>query len=275
MSSAAETAGKFRSSDGCELAYTLRRPRHDGAPRVALIHSLGFDQSMWRDVISHLADQAETLTYDCRGHGKSARGGSVYTIERFADDLAELLEEVDWPHAAIAGCSMGGCVAQAFAARHAEKMSALALIDTTAYYGDRAPAQWRERAENARAKGLAAMAEFQLSRWFSDRFRRENPEWMHIAASVLAGNDAEGYAAACLMLGGIDFRPLLARIAVPTAIIAGQDDYATPVAMSLQLHEAIRDSTLTLIPEARHLTPIERPDVVAGQIGRLFERARA
>src|SRR6185295_10774305 len=98
-------------------------------------------------VASQLQSQAHLITYDCRGHGKSACGSDVFTIDQFADDQAQLLDEVKWQKATVVGCSMGGCVAQAFAARHPNRLNALALIDTTAFYGAEAPAQWRERAE--------------------------------------------------------------------------------------------------------------------------------
>jgi 3-oxoadipate enol-lactonase len=229
---------------------------------------------MWQGVVSQLRDETEMLAYDCRGHGQSGRGGGAFTIDQFADDLAQLLDAVKWPDAAVVGCSMGGSIAQGFAGRHAVRTSSLALIDTTSWYGTEAPRQWRERAETARAKGLAGMVEFQLTRWFSDRFRSEHPEVMRAAAEVLTANDVEGYAAACLMLGDSDLRPVLPGIRVPTAVIVGEDDYATPVAMSRQLHEAIPGSTLTLIPGARHLTPIEHPDKIASELRELIERVR-
>jgi len=57
-----------------------------------------------------------------------------------------------------------------------------------------------------------------------------------------------------------------------TAVIVGEEDYATPVAMAQQLHEAICGSTLTIIPGGRHLTPIECPEQIAPQILALLQR---
>jgi 3-oxoadipate enol-lactonase len=145
-------------------------------------------------------------------------------------------------------------------------------MDTTAWYGSEAPPQWRERAATAREKGLGGMVEFQLTRWFSDRFREQHPEVMRAAADALMTADVEGYAAACLMLGDMDLRSFLPQIRVPTAVIVGEEDYATPVAMSRQLHEAIRGSTLTILPGARHLTPIENPGRIASELRSLLQR---
>ena len=68
------TDGKFTTSDGCDIAYTLRYHANLYAPWVALIHSLALDRSIWNGVISELSLYAAILAYDCRGHGQSSAG---------------------------------------------------------------------------------------------------------------------------------------------------------------------------------------------------------
>src|SRR5687767_12702267 len=106
----------FTLTDGTTIAFTRHPAPRSGAPRLVLIHSLALDRSVWDGVVERLRDEVEILTYDCRGHGRSNRNPGAYTAESFARDLAALLDHVGWPGAAIAGCSMGGCVALAFAA---------------------------------------------------------------------------------------------------------------------------------------------------------------
>jgi len=65
----------------------------------------------------------------------------------------------------------------------------------------------------------------------------------------------------------------LPHLAVPVAVIVGEQDYATPLAAAQYLHEAIAGSTLTVLPKARHLTPMECPDLIAAQLLALTERA--
>jgi 3-oxoadipate enol-lactonase len=255
--------GAFNTADGCSIAYTLHAARDPGAPRIALIHSLALDRGVWNGVVSRLAGDAHVLAYDCRGHGRSSRPAISFTPELFARDLAELLDHVGWPSALVAGCSMGGCVAQAFGGLYPSRASALGLIDTTAWYGADAPAQWRERAENARSKGLAGLVQFQVTRWFGDAFRAEHPELVDATAAVFLANDLDCYAATCVMLGEADLRPYLPSLRMPVQVIVGEEDYATPVAHARQLHEVIPGSTLTILPGARHLTPIECPDRIA------------
>ncbi len=147
----------FETSDGSAIAFTRHRAPGAGAPRLALIHSLALDRSVWDGVVNRLSEEAELLTYDCRGHGRSERRATAFTAELFARDLAELLDHVGWPSAAIGGCSMGGCVAMALAGLYPARVRGLGLIDTTAWYGEQGAAQWRARAADARAKGLPAL----------------------------------------------------------------------------------------------------------------------
>jgi 3-oxoadipate enol-lactonase len=262
----------FTTSDNCAIAYTLRPAPNPRAPRLALIHSLALDGSIWNGVATKLAGQAEILTYDCRGHGQSDRTSGPFTTDLFASDLAELFDHLNWPDAVVAGCSMGGCVAQAFAGLNPSRANALGLIDTTAWYGADAPKNWRERAAVARSKGLAGMVGFQVTRWFSDQFGITHPEFVKEMTRVFLANDVDSYAATCIMLGDADLRPYLPALRMPVAVIVGEEDYATPIAMARQLHEAIRGSTLTILPGGRHLTPVECPDQIAAQLLTLLGR---
>ncbi len=163
--------GTFQASDGSVIEYSQHAAPDPDAPRVALIHSLALDRSFWNGVVAELKAHARLLTYDCRGHGHSGREAENFNVGLFARDLAELLDHTGWPDATVAGCSMGGCVAQAFAALYPERAKSICLIDTTAWYGADAPRQWRERAATARTKGMGALVEFQTTRWFGDAFR--------------------------------------------------------------------------------------------------------
>jgi len=266
----------FKTSDDCPIAYTIHSARtalSENVPRMVLVHSLALDASIWDGVIARLAGRVEILTYDCRGHGRSGREAMPFTTDLFARDLMELLDHVGWRSALIAGCSMGGCVAQAFAGQYPSRVTALALIDTTAWYGEDAPKTWRERGSAGQSKGLAALVNFQITRWFGDAFRAAHPELVNAATRVFLANDLDCYAASCIMLGDADLRPFLPGLRMPVAIMVGEEDYATPVASARQLHEALPGSALAVLPKARHLTPVECPDQIASYLLALTQRA--
>jgi 3-oxoadipate enol-lactonase len=266
--------GHIKASDGCDLGYTLHGAPRPDAPRVALVHSLALDRTIWDGVVAALADDAEVLAFDCRGHGSSGRPHMTYTPELFARDLAELMDHLHWPDAVVAGCSMGGMVVQAFAAKYPQRTKGVALIDTTAWYGADAPKTWRERAATARAKGMGALIAFQETRWFGDAFRAEQPSVVQALKDVFLASDVGCYEKTCEMLGDSDMRPLLASIKAPAAVAVGDEDYATPVNMAEALHKALPGSTLTVIAGGRHITPAERPREITDCIRGLLAACR-
>ena len=258
------------------IAYTLHSTEASSGsrsrPRIALIHSLALDRSFWDGVVPLLTPHADVLTYDCRGHGKSAKDRMTYTAELFASDLASLLDHVNWPRALIAGCSMGGCIAQAFAGVYPDRAEALAVMDSTAWYGPTAPKDWRERAATAVTKGLAALSAFQATRWVSDAFREAHADVVRKHIDVFLANDVDCYRATCEMLGDADLRHYQAAIRIPVSVVVGEEDYATPVAMSEQIKTAVPHATLSVLPKVRHLTPIEAPATIAEKILELLAR---
>jgi 3-oxoadipate enol-lactonase len=270
------SVGSVTAADGASIAYTLHSAERPAGspprPRIALIHSLALDRSVWDGVVPLLTSHADVLTYDCRGHGKSSRAKKKYTPELFAGDLAGLLDHVKWPRATIAGCSMGGCIAQAFAGVYPDRVEALAVIDSTAWYGPTASKDWRERAATAATKGFGALSAFQATRWVSDAFREAHPEVIRAYMDVFLANDADCYTATCEMLGDADLRHYQPAMKMPVSVIVGEEDYATPVAMSEQIHQAVANATLAVLPKVRHITPVECPAVIAEKILELMRR---
>ena len=261
------------TKDGARLAF--RRQGDRSGPRVVLIHSLALDGSIWDGVAAELGSTADVLTYDCRGHGASERRAEAFTVDLFAADLADLLDHVGWPNAIVVGCSMGGCVAQAFAAFYPDRIRGLGLIDTTAWYGPNAPTEWHKRAETALSQGLSGLAEFQTTRWFSDVFREANPDVVQRTIDIFLANDLDCYAATCAMLGAADLRSHLPNFKMPVVVVVGEEDYATPVSAAEALQKAIPGASLTVLPKGRHLTPMECPKQVADQLRALIEHADA
>jgi 3-oxoadipate enol-lactonase len=257
--------------DGNRIAYSL----YGGVgrePRVVLLHSLAMSRDFWQPVIEQLKPRTSVLAIDCRGHGASDKPAGPYTVDVFARDVRDVMSTLDFSGVAIAGASMGGCVSLQFAATYPDMTRALGLIDTTAWYGPNAPQDWNIRADKAEREGLAPLVDFQTTRWFSDAFRAACPETVQRCVETFLRNEVAPFAATSRMLGAFDGRALLSKVCVPTCVIVGEEDYAAPPSMAQALHEGIAGSTYTLVTGARHLTPLETPDLVARELLALLER---
>lgn len=233
------------------------------AGTIVLLHSLALDATIWRAFGPQAASGRTVLAPDLPGHGRTP-SGDPSSVESMADGVAELLGELGLRDVTLIGMSLGGSVAQAVTIRQPELVGRLGLIDTTAWYGPDAPAAWGARAEQARTRGLASLAGFQLERWFTDEFRTASPELGAQLLEIFQRNELDNYVKSCTALGAMDLRAHLGDIAVPTAVAVGEFDAATPPAHAEALAAAIPDAELTVIANCKHLSALERPgDVIA------------
>lgn len=268
MSEMAERWRTVTADDGCAIA--VRESGSENGPAVLLVHALAMDASQWDGVIAALDGAARVLALDCRGHGRSGKPVGPYTDERFARDIATVLDVCASNRAVVAGCSMGGTVAQRFAGRNPDRLAGLLLLDTTCWYGPEAPANWEQRASKAEREGMASLLEFQLERWFTPGFGKAHPEVVERAVEIFLRNDTAAYGATCRMLGAADERAVIRNFSGPAIVAVGEEDYATPLSMAKELAAAIPASSLRVIESARHFTPFEQPGVIAGFIRELL-----
>jgi 3-oxoadipate enol-lactonase/4-carboxymuconolactone decarboxylase len=244
----------------------LLHHRVDGpatAPVLLLGPSLGTSLAVWEAQVPELARHFRVVRWDLPGHGGSgagllARGGGLADLGRL---VLEVADAVGVGTFAYAGISLGGAVGGWLAAHRPERVSALALLCTSAHFGP--PEGWRERAAATRAHGTGALAESAPGRWFTPAYAEAAPPALHTLVDDQRRADPEAYARCCEVLAGIDLRPDLGLITAPTLVVAGRDDLATPPAAHARpLADAIADARLTEIPRAAHLAGVEQPEAV-------------
>lgn len=233
-----------------------------GGTTFVLLHSLALDRSVWDALVAELSDRHTVIAVDLPGHGASPADG-VTTIEDMADAVAATIEALADGPVVVMGLSLGGCVAQAVAIRHPNLVKGLGLIDTTAWYGETAIADWEGRAQKAAQEGFESLAEFQLARWFSPTFRAANAEVGARLLDVFRANRVDDYVMTCRAMGAMDLRGDLPSITAPTMIFVGADDPATPPPHAEAMRGLIPDASLHVQPDCSHLSAVERPDVVA------------
>ncbi len=249
-------------------AYSVREPRRPGPPRhtIVLSHALGCDQSMWDGLATTLAEDCRVIAYDHRGHGLSDCPEGPYTVASLADDAAAMLTELGTGPVVFLGLSMGGMVAQELALRHPSLIRALVIANSCAGYDEAGRAAWGTRIELVRSKGMEAVAEMAMLRWFGEAFRQSHAATVDRWRRRVAGCHPGGYIGTCQALERMDTLDRLPQITVPTLIIAGEIDPGTPVAMSETLAQGIPGAELAVLAGASHLSVLERPAAFAAQV---------
>ena len=230
-----------------------------GAPLV-LLHCLGVDHRFW-DFAKPLEAEFTLWRYDLPGHGATPVPSQNYGIEDLSAQLAELFAIHQIGRAHVAGISLGGLIAQHFAASHPELVERLVLIDTTPRYIDDMRAMWGVRAAGARKAGVAALIDGLLPIWFSPAAIAANADGVRYVRETLARCPGEGYALACEALARADVSDQAAAIAAPTLVMCGSDDIPSFLDAACWLASIIGGARLEWIPGARHASVLEKPDI--------------
>ena len=233
--------------------------RGRGTPLV-LLHSLGVDHHFW-DFAHVLEDEFALCVYDLPGHGATIAPREPYSIADLSTHLAEVLEENRITRAHIAGISLGGLIAQHFAAHFPERVDKLILIAATGRHTDEMRAIWTNQSAIAQSTGIKVLVPDLLKTWFSTSFLDRNPPAVEYVRAALSHCSSRGYALACDALAKADLRQDVDCIEAPTLVMCGKDDLPCFLDAAQWLADHIPGANLAWIPGARHAAVLEQPSV--------------
>ena len=249
-------------SEPVRLVATLEGPA--GAPVVVLGNSLGTTREAWAPQAAVLGERFRLLRFEHRGHGGSPAPPGPYTVGELAVDVIALLDGFGVQTVSYCGLSLGGMIGMWLAAHAPERIGALALCCTSAYLP---PAGfWTGRAAQARAEGMASLAEQVVGRWFTPAFRARDPATVAGFVTMVEGVDPQGYAGCCEAIAALDLRSSLGRISAPTLVIAGAEDPATPPGHGARIASAVGGSRLRVIRGGSHLANVSQPGEVTAAL---------
>lgn len=240
-----------------------------GTP-VTLIHGVGTWSDDWLGVIEHFGERFRTLRYDLRSHGRSGKPPGDYTADDFVGDLVCLLDHVGIGKTHLAGFSLGGLIAQAFALTHPDRVDRLALISTVAGRTPEERERVKARLDFIRSEPPVSYFDASASRWFTDTFRAEHPDLLADKKQVIARMDTDRYAACYRVLAESDFADDLHRIENRTLVMTGEFDQGSNPRMARLMHERLPNSELIILPRLRHSILLEAPDIVGGILREFF-----
>jgi 3-oxoadipate enol-lactonase len=233
---------------------------HD-APAILFANSLGTDLRMWEGVTAALPG-FRCIGFDKRGHGLSATPSEGWTVEDLAADAVALMDHLGVARAIVAGCSVGGMIAQAVALNHPGRVRALILSNTAAKIGTEQ--MWATRIAALRAGGIASISAAILERWFTPAFLNspDSLPWQ----TMLLRCDLAGYIGTCEALAAADLRDRVATLDLPVLVLAGSMDQATPPDLVAETAAMIPGARLEVLNGSGHLPAIDAPTQTAALI---------
>ena len=256
-------------TNGIEINYVIEGE----GPWLTMSHSLACNLSMWDPQMELLKKSYKVLRFDTRGHGASSAPAGSYTLEQLADDLHGLFAGLGIKRTHFAGLSMGGMIGETYALKYPGVFQSMVLADTTSRRPPNAEQMWGDRVRMAREKGMDALVEGTLGRWFTEPYRQSHPEVMARIGNGIRNTPVDGFAGCCDAIAKIDVLDRLKEIDCPSLVIVGDQDHGTPPEMARQIQANLRGSELLIIPSAAHLSNVEQPEVfnkaLAGFLGKV------
>lgn len=244
-----------------------------GDELVVFLHAVGGDHSSWRPQIEALRARYSTLTFDMRGHARSfTPDRPEISIQNFADDAIDLVEEAGFYRAHFVGLSMGGVVAQEIFSRAPERVQSLTLAATWCFQPEAAArSAWMQ--DKLARMSMAESAAMDMPSLYA----RDAPtELIEAAVAIEGGKDKQVFLQSWHAMLHVDYRELLPRIDVPVLLLGGSDDRITPVdPLLLEILARVPMAELRVLAGGGHFCNLDRADAFNAALVPFLRRARA
>jgi pimeloyl-ACP methyl ester carboxylesterase len=237
--------------NGIELAYERRGK---GMPLV-LIHGYPLDHSIWNETISQLENDFDLILPDVRGFGESTTFDAPYTLSDIANDLAALLDSLGVERTTLAGHSMGGYIALAFAKAFPERVTGLALVSsqTASDTPERKEGRYKTAADVSQ-KGVQIVADGMTDKLTPNQSVRD------VIRPLIAKQSVAGVTGALkAMAEREDLTSFLASFGQPLVLIHGYADELIPVERAREIKSLIPSAHLVELRGGGHMPMMEMP----------------
>jgi 3-oxoadipate enol-lactonase len=249
---------RFRLKSGLTLRYKTRGM----GPTIVLMHPVAMRAEFWDPVAAELEDEFRLIAIDTRGHGESDVPDKPFSLDDLTGDVIELVRAVGSPPCVMVGCSMGVMIANWVAVKAPELVRALVLSNATHTRTEQGRVALQQRADAA-LKGMPAVLEGTLSRWFSPQYMALNADVVAEVRRWFLDNDPVVHSWSWLSMRDRDYGDKLQKIQVPVLAIAGsQDDTATP-AIVRDMSKLFPRGSFYLMEGVGHFAPLEKPQLYA------------
>ena len=208
------------------------------------------------------------ISYDLRGHGESPLPQGRFSLDDLVDDLEQVRRLAGIERVHIAGHSLGGMIGPAYAHRFPERVISLGLLSTAAFRTQDDSAKVMGVVQSMRDKGIAQVLSTLSDRWFTDEFIDRSPEVVEARLRQVTDMDAEVFLNVFDIYAETEMSPWLHEVVAPSLVLTGENDGGCNPRLNRQIHNALENSELVILPHYRHSLLLEAGDVVARHLVR-------
>ncbi|MGW7386912.1 alpha/beta fold hydrolase [Streptomyces sp. NPDC054794] len=241
-------------------------PRQPDAPAIVFGHGLLFSGWMFHPQVEALRQDYRCVTVDWRGQGDTPATPSGYDMDTLTADAVALIGRLGLGPVHYVGLSMGGFVGQRIAARHGELLRSLTLLDTSSDEEDPSKAgEYRLLANVYRLTGARPVLRKVKAAMFGPAFLTSAASKPVIDEWVRRLQRCERAGIRKAVLGVVDRLPVhdeLGRVSVPTLVVVGADDVATPRADAERIAAVIDGARLEVVTGSGHSSTLEQPAAI-------------
>jgi 3-oxoadipate enol-lactonase len=242
---------------------------NDGSPTLLLIHPLGADLSFWDDCIINWGPEVSTLACDLRSAGLSPASPVPVTIEQHVSDLEKVRQELGIGYVVPVGCAIGAMTAASYAAVHAHATQALVLVSPTPKTTESAAKMLNQRAALVSESGMASILPEAVDRAFEKQARGSCYKNYY---NRFAAQNPHSYAQSIRGILNADVTAQLQALTCQTLVVGAGHDLLLPPALSLEVHELVRQSEFEILNDAAHFAPLQQPELFASIVKEFLVR---
>ncbi len=225
---------------------------------LVVLHSLLTDRHAFDPVLPALSARFRVTLLNLPGfHGSRAVGAAIDAYVAF---VREAFNEFKIARDAILmGNGYGGTVALAFAIAHGDRIGRLVLADVAAGFPPAGKQAFRVMSEKVASGGLGAIADIAANRVFHAAYLAKHPQALEERRAVLLKIDPAAFREACAILVDADLVPGLPKLKVPTLVVCGELDQATPPVLNKVIASKVPGARYIEIKTCGHCPPLEQP----------------
>lgn len=241
----------------------------DGPP-LFLIHGIGAARDTWRFMIDQLAEHFTVVSYDLRGHGASPMPDGEFGLDELVVDLERVRERTGFEQAHFAGHSLGGMIGPAYARAHPDRVLSLGLLSTAAFRTEEDSRKVNGVVTAMEEQGIPNILTTLTDRWYTDDFLVERADIVERRLDQVIATDPEVFLNVFRIYANCEMAPWLQEIEAPSLVLTAEFDGGCSPRLNEQIHDALANSELVILPKFKHSILLETGPLVADHLIRFI-----